>query len=82
MAHTPKRQSALATPQSLATFAGGSTAVTLLCKVSGHVHPEWDKNHGAALARALLIAAILYAISETDTKRRRVTSRDYARTTA
>ncbi|MFD2781297.1 hypothetical protein ACFS32_09380 [Novosphingobium pokkalii] len=32
--------------------------------------------------RALLIVAILYAISETDPKRRRVASRDYVRTTA
>jgi len=78
LAAPPERQGAFVTPQSLTTFAGASTAVTLLWQVAGLVHHGWDKSHAVALVCALLIGALLYFISESDPNRGPITTREYA----
>lgn len=79
LAPSAERQGAFVTPQSLTTFAGASTAVTLLWKISGLLHTGWDKSHRVALLCALVIGAVLYFISESDPNRGPIINwRDYA----
>lgn len=72
-----ERQGAFVTPQSLTTFAGASGVVGLLWRTLSAIAPGWGGSVVAAFACALLVGAVLFAISETDPQRGPLAVRDY-----
>jgi hypothetical protein len=69
-------QGVFVTPQTVATFAGATLAVSLMWRVSGIIRHGWDKEPLVALVASALVGVVLYLISESDPGRGPVTSRD------
>jgi hypothetical protein len=73
-----EREGAFVTPQSLASFAGASTFITIAWKASGQLVEGWDHSRQVAAVIAGVVGLVLYLISETDPARGPVTFRDRA----
>ena len=73
---TVTQQGVFVTPQTVASFAGATLAVSMMWKVSGIIHSGWDKAPLVALAASVIVGIVLYLISESDPARGPVTSRD------
>jgi hypothetical protein len=70
------QQGVFVTPQTIASFAGATLAVSLMWKVSGFIRSGWDTRPWVALVASALVGIVLYLISESDPARGPVATRD------
>jgi hypothetical protein len=73
---TVTEQGVFVTPQTIASFAGATLAVSLMWKVSGIIRPGWESRPLVALVASALVGIVLYFISESDPGRGTVILRD------
>lgn len=73
---TVTQQGVFVTPQTVASFAGATLAVSMMWKVSGIVRAGLETKQWVALVASALVGVALYLISESDPARGPVTPRE------